>query len=274
MLRKKKSGCCSNFGQAVGKAIVDNNNNNNNDDDEDDQHDADTTEISFVVDEVADQSAVEAFRLQCKSLYVTLVKEPHRILEKPIINLSINLSVQDKGETIGITMFHLIKIKGFIFIFITVNLGSVFKLAPSDDQYWLVVKDKCLLPKWNAYTPKLINFIAENVFKRITSNFDLVAISKDLIQSTYMQYMSTESVSPQKMATFKQQNPNLKFLLAPATLKNEFELALFEYCIVYKLSFIVFLLPSSLDDVCLRLFPAAVVNAFYHFTNVYSNIIT
>lgn len=123
--------------------------------------------------------------------------------------------------------------------------------------------------EFGIWSSKLIDFIAENIFKMIKSPFELHLISKDLTRFDYLQYFGSAEGLSQLGASIEMQP-----LIAPETVKNEFESALLEYCIVNKLNFACFLLPASFKD-RVKFIPREIIESITAFTELsYSNIIT
>lgn len=188
----------------------------------------------------SNESKINDFRSRCKRLFISISKKQTTLIGgDQIIQIKVNVPDNFKNDVIA----------------------SLYRLQSED--YWLVFDDK-LVSYYHLHCTDLVDYLEENVLKSISAKYELLIISKDFNRSSN----SLEYFGSLKFP-FKQ-------MIAPETVKNYFELAFIEYCIVYRMNFACFILPSSmvLEDKSAPI-PNAIINNLNQFTEFsYSNIIT
>lgn len=119
------------------------------------------------------------------------------------------------------------------------------------------------------FCPRLVNYLAEQIFSQAKTVFDLMIISKELTRWEYVQYITGSSASTMKdRLTQLTKVVDLRPLLPPETVKSELELALLEYCIVSsnkKFNFACLLLPSEYAET-LDFLPKPIISSITEFT--------
>ena len=126
------------------------------------------------------------------------------------------------------------------------------------------------------FCPRLVDYLASEVLLRTSARLDLLLISKELSRWDFVQYISSSSGSGSSSTMTDRlaqlaKVVDLRPMLPPATVKNDLELALLEYCIIFgskkqaKFSFALLLLPSEYAET-LDFLPKAVIASVVEFT--------
>lgn len=127
------------------------------------------------------------------------------------------------------------------------NLASLYQLGAR--QYWMAINDR-LLTGHSPQTVRVVNAIFEKVFTPIETTFDLIIVSKDCNRLSYVQHLQSAINCPslEDYLTELQKSNQVRPLLAPYSVKNEFELAVIEYCITTKQPFLCLILPAAFEE--------------------------
>lgn len=120
------------------------------------------------------------------------------------------------------------------------------------------------------FCPRLVNFLAAQIFSQTKTAFDLLIISKELTRWEYVQYITGSGASTSMKDRLAQlaKVVDLRPLLPPETVKSEFELALLEYCIVSsskKFNFLCLMLPTEYAET-LDFLPKQITTSITEFT--------
>lgn len=152
------------------------------------------------------------------------------------------------------------------------NIASLLHLSNGD--YWLLVDNKLANGAELAiFCPRLVDYLASEVLLRTSARLDLLLISKELSRWDFVQYISNSGNSSTMTDRLAQlaKVVDLRPMLPPATVKNDLELALLEYCIIFgskkqaKFNFALLLLPSEYAET-LDFLPKAVIASVVEFT--------
>lgn len=154
------------------------------------------------------------------------------------------------------------------------NIASLLHLSNGD--YWLLVDDKLANGAELAiFCPRLVDYLASEVLLRTAARLDLLLISKELSRWDFVQYISNSSSGGSSTMTDRLAQlakvVDLRPMLPPATVKNDLELALLEYCAIFgskkqpKFNFALLLLPSEYAET-LDFLPKAVIASVVEFT--------
>lgn len=142
----------------------------------------------------------------------------------------------------------------------------------NQDECWLFANSRAFLNRRHLYFT-LVNLIFEKVLNSFQSNLDLLILSIDLRNLDYVSYMASPENSLMKKYLSQSPSGSLRPILAPQTLKNDFELAFLEHCIVNQKSFICLILSPTVNNT--NNIPDVIVNSLNEFNgSLYSNLLT
>lgn len=148
-----------------------------------------------------------------------------------------------------------------------VHLGSLYKLGST--QFWFVIFKK-QLTLFNHLIVRAVNYVFDNLF---SSKSLIILVSKDLNKIESAQYLTTRTNDAIEKYLSEWSRVDLQMLLPPDTVKEDFEFALIEYCIVNKVNLVCFVLPVASNNI--DLIPSCVKNTINEFYDLsYSNIMT
>lgn len=148
------------------------------------------------------------------------------------------------------------------------DVAALYQVNQS--QSWLVVQNKAISTN-KSLLFDLVDSLFEQLLNSFISKFDVVILSKDFNNLEHIQYMTSSGETFLKQ--YLSQHPEIyRPLLAPQTFKNEFELALLEYCIVKSQSFVCLTLSQSVDNVAD--IPNEIINSVNELNGLlYSNLL-
>ncbi|KAH7643653.1 hypothetical protein DERF_013413 [Dermatophagoides farinae] len=134
---------------------------------------------------------------------------------------------------------------------------------------WLAINHR-ILSQHEYLTVQLVDYLFDAILKKLidSSKPELLIISKQKNRSSYVQYLRSPNTNDDDYIVNLGKKCNIKKLMAPETSNDEFELATMQHCIIHRINFIFFILPTEYDNG--QFVPKTIrdsLNQFYDFSH-------